>query len=209
MENEENYRQQQLQLGQQKVDALKQKATAGGHGGVIGELIDRLRSENPDMSFAQALQAIQTGYRQNMVLDADGNLVPLHGASDALSSIEASKASGRKFGTEQGEKKALLRSQETKMPELEKAVDRLNEIGKKATYTTAGRAIDMARREAGMEPRKGAIARADYIATVDNIILPQLRDTFGAQFTVKEGETLRSTLGDPNKTPAEKDAVLS
>ena len=39
--------------------------------------------------------------------------------------------------------------------------------------------------------------------------LPLLRDTFGAAFTVKEGETLRATLGDPNYSPAEKDAVLS
>ena len=46
------------------------------------------------------------------------------------------------------------------------------------------------------------------MAMVDNQVLPMLRDTFGAQFTVKEGETLRATLGDPDKTPAEKKAVL-
>ena len=56
-------------------------------------------------------------------------------------------------------------------------------------------------RNAGAQPD-------EYVAKVDNQVLPLLRDTFGAAFTVKEGETLRATLGDPNKSPAEKKAVL-
>ena len=59
-----------------------------------------------------------------------------------------------------------------------------------------------------MEPTEGALARAEYIAKVDNEILPLLRETFGAQFTQKEGESLKVTLGDPDKSPEEKDAVL-
>jgi hypothetical protein len=39
-------------------------------------------------------------------------------------------------------------------------------------------------------------------------VLPMLRDTFGAAFTVKEGETLRATLGGDDKSPAEKQAIL-
>ena len=35
-----------------------------------------------------------------------------------------------------------------------------------------------------------------------------LRQTFGAAFTVKEGESLKATLGDPNKSPAEKQTAL-
>jgi hypothetical protein len=60
----------------------------------------------------------------------------------------------------------------------------------------------------GMDPRQAAVDRTRYIATVDNQVLPMLRDTFGAAFTVAEGETLRATLGDPNKSPKEKQAVL-
>ena len=59
-----------------------------------------------------------------------------------------------------------------------------------------------------MNPRESAIARKEYIAKVDNEVLPLLRQTFGAQFTQKEGESLKLTLGDPNATPEEKDAVL-
>ena len=38
--------------------------------------------------------------------------------------------------------------------------------------------------------------------------MPLLRDTFGAQFTEREGESLKATLGSPNVSPKEKDAVL-
>ena len=38
--------------------------------------------------------------------------------------------------------------------------------------------------------------------------MPLLRQTFGAAFTEKEGQSLRNTLGDPNKSPEEKNAVL-
>jgi hypothetical protein len=38
--------------------------------------------------------------------------------------------------------------------------------------------------------------------------LPLLRQTFGAAFTVAEGDSLLATLGDPNMHPDEKNAVL-
>ena len=63
-------------------------------------------------------------------------------------------------------------------------------------------------RQTGQKMSKGGIARTKYIAMVDNQVLPLLRDTFGAAFTVEEGKSLRATLGDPNITPAEKQEVL-
>ena len=59
-----------------------------------------------------------------------------------------------------------------------------------------------------MDVGEGAVARKEYITRVDNEILPLLRQTFGAQFTQKEGEALKATLGDPDASPQEKDAVL-
>ena len=38
--------------------------------------------------------------------------------------------------------------------------------------------------------------------------LPLLKPTFGAAFTVAEGESLKATMGDPNATPEEKMAQL-
>lgn len=96
----------------------------------------------------------------------------------------------------------------SKMPELEQTVDVLSNLGKKATYTKAGQIYDIAMREGLGLSTEGSVARAEYEAVVNNQILPLLRDTFGAQFTEREGESLRRTLGDVNKTPEEKDAVL-
>jgi len=111
-------------------------------------------------------------------------------------------------GKTAGENTSLLESMKSKMAGLETVVEQLGKLADNATYTKAGQWMDSTRKQAGMEPRPEAIARAEYIAMVDNQVLPLLRDTFGAAFTQKEGETLRATLGDPDKSPAEKKAVL-
>jgi len=94
------------------------------------------------------------------------------------------------------------------LPQLEQSVKQLSALGKKATYTMAGRGMDTLRRETGQPVGDPAVARAQYISLVDNQILPLLRQTFGAQFTQKEGESLKATLGNPDLAPEEKDAVL-
>ena len=96
----------------------------------------------------------------------------------------------------------------SKLPGLKTVVGELSQLANTATYTQTGQLIDTIARETGAVPGEAAIARTKYIAMVDNQVLPLLRDTFGAAFTVKEGETLRATLGDPNKAPAEKQAIL-
>ena len=118
------------------------------------------------------------------------------------------KAQQQEFGKARGEKTALLNSANSKLPQLLNTVNELSELGRKATYTSAGLATDFVRRELNISPRDAAVARSKYIATVDNQILPLLRDTFGAAFTQKEGESLKITLGDPNKSPGEKEATL-
>lgn len=112
------------------------------------------------------------------------------------------------LGKQQAETQESITSQTSKLPRLEKTVSELSDLGKKATYTKGGQLVNELRRQAGLEPTEGAIARAEYIAKVDNQILPLLKDTFGAQFTEREGQTLRSTLGNPDLSPKEKDAVL-
>lgn len=118
------------------------------------------------------------------------------------------KSQQQELGKARGEKIALLNSANSKLPQLLDTVNQLSDLGQKATYTSAGLATDFARRELGISPRDSAVARSKYIATVDNQILPLLRDTFGAAFTQKEGESLKVTLGDPNKSPQEKEATL-
>lgn len=111
-------------------------------------------------------------------------------------------------GKTEAENIAAAESIASKLPGLRGVVAQLGELAKTATYTQTGQLIDNIIRETGQEPSDAAIARAQYVAMVDNQVLPLLRDTFGAAFTQKEGETLRATLGNPNASPAEKQAIL-
>jgi hypothetical protein len=120
----------------------------------------------------------------------------------------AGEAAQRAGGKATGEAGAALASMQSKMPGLEKVVQDLDALSEKATYTSAGRGVDYLRRQTGADPRESAVARQRYIAMVNNQILPLLRDTFGAAFTEREGNTLKATLGDPNASPPEKQAVL-
>lgn len=123
--------------------------------------------------------------------------------------IALDKATGTAEGKGAGEARDAYDSMTSKLPGLMTVVDQLNVLADKATYTLMGQGLDWARKEVGADPRAEAIARTQYISMVDNQVLPLLRDTFGAQFTAQEGESLRATLGDPNKSPKEKKAVLS
>jgi len=176
-------------------------------GGATGALIQQLMKAT-GMTFPQALQAIQTGYRQNTALTPEGAVQPLAGATSTINALKQAETAGSALGAETGREQATLENAVAKLPEIEKTVQELSELGKKATYTMAGNVLDTARKELGLTPREAAVSKSEYIAKVDNQILPLLRDTFGAQFTEKEGETLRKTLGDTSKTPEEKDAVL-
>ena len=121
---------------------------------------------------------------------------------------KAAVARGVEAGKAKGEADVSLVEMQANLPRLEVVVKQLDGLGKEATYTKVGQARDILQRELGMDPGAAAIARKEYIAKVDNEVLPLLRQTFGAQFTQKEGESLKVTLGDPNASPAEKAAVL-
>lgn len=97
---------------------------------------------------------------------------------------------------------------ESEMPALEDVTNKLIQLSDSATYTTAGKTFDMAARELGFEPRKGATDRAAYIATVNNEVLPMLRRMLGAAFTENEGQRVMALLGNPDSSPGEKKAQL-
>lgn len=137
---------------------------------------------------------------------------PIAGFGDATSQLAAQKkmeeARSGELGKRQGENENLYRSVVSRMPQLNDTAERLSKLGQVATYTMGGQAFNMAARELGVNVPDAATARAEYISMVDNEILPLLRDTFGAQFTQREGDSLKATLGNPNASPQEKDAVL-
>lgn len=166
-------------------------------------------------------------FDRGVVYDANGNPVAMGGYGSAVGEIEGAKSGAKQqaqksvdlnmnpqisYAEERAKSKAgtagELNERIASLPQLEQTVDTLSALGKNATYTGAGRVLDTIIKEAGMKPRASAVARTEYESLVDNQVLPLLRQTFGAQFTQKEGESLKKTLGDPNKTPEEKDAVL-
>jgi len=107
-----------------------------------------------------------------------------------------------------GDAKVLLADMKANLPRLQNVVTDLRKLGKTATYTKAGLAKDYMMRQSGFEVGEGAVARARYISTIDNVILPLLKQTFGAAFTEKEGETLKATMGNPDASPREREAAL-
>lgn len=132
------------------------------------------------------------------------------GAPIAINNEQAAYDTG--FGTVDGktdaENVALYESVSSKMPGLKSVVDQLAALSDTATYTQSGQAMDAVKREFGLPVGQGAIDRTSYMAIVDNQVLPLLKDTFGAAFTVQEGQSLRATLGNPDLSPPEKKAVL-
>lgn len=136
----------------------------------------------------------------------EGGDTPIPGAYDPVTkeAVAGAGASGKEGGLAE----ARLADYEAALPHLEQVVTDLSALGKKATYTLAGQAWDSAKRQLGMDVGEGATARVEYMKKVDNEVLPLLRQTFGAQFTLQEGRDLRTTLGDPDLSPAEKDAAL-
>lgn len=122
--------------------------------------------------------------------------------------IDYASKTAQEIGKKRGENETLFAEMNARMPQLEDTTTRLSALGKMATYTMSGQAWDALSREVGLPIRDAATARAEYVSMVDNEILPLLRQTFGAQFTEREGESLKATLGSPNRSPQEKDAVL-
>lgn len=147
-----------------------------------------------------------TGYQQPNPAQPGAPAGPMIKKDNFTPAYDA--ASGAASGKVDVETQSSFDSLNSKMPGLRQVVNELGDLAEKATYTTAGRLWDDVVRETGNLPGEGALARTKYMSMVDNQVLPLLRDIFGAAFTVQEGESLRATLGAPDKSPAEKKAVL-
>lgn len=85
----------QLGLMNQASDVIKNVKMAKNMGGGTGELIDRLMQENPNMPFRDALYQVQTGMRQGLQLDANGNIIPMSGAIPSIAALSGAKEQGQ------------------------------------------------------------------------------------------------------------------
>ena len=118
------------------------------------------------------------------------------------------KARGAETGKAEGANRNEMLSLESAMPGLESIVGRLSVLGKTATYTKAGQAADEIAKQTGLEPSQAALDATEYMQIVDNEVLPLLKRTFGGSFSIQEGEWLRSTLGNTEMHPLQKEATL-
>lgn len=194
-----------------------------GAGGNTGVLLDRLVKEqhaagNTNYTLQDALRELKGGAGQtgrnmaNIESGFDANFQTQSGsnASDLAYKPQIQQAQNEAgvLGTREGESKADFAEFAAAVPALEKTVNKLWDVADMASANLSGRALDVVQRELGFDPGNDAQAREYYTNTVRTEILPILKQTFGAQFTEKEGQWLLSTLGDINKAPNEKRAAL-
>ena len=192
----------------------KQRTLAGATPSMVNEykFFSKLTPQEQQryLDVKRASQIVDIGGVKTKVSPVGGNipLSTLKKEKKAITEKKAAETKGAKIGAATGTAQAELADIESAMPRLENVVTQLSDLGQKATYTKAGQMRDIAARQAGLPVSESAIARQEYISKVDNEVLPLLRQTFGAAFTEKEGNSLKATLGDPNLSPPEKDAVL-
>ncbi len=225
-------------LKRQLVEAQIAKAAASAAGGVGSDAPAAIQIANEyakaraagDTQRMNDIALAAKIYDKGLSVDQNMAIGQIQGYAPAIAGIEGAKSGAKQQaeknvdlqmnpqikrleaqageeGKQIGEKTTLYKSAAAKLPQLNKVVSKLDTLAGKASYTMGGRATDYIANQAGFETDSGT-ARVDYMKTVDNEILPLLRDTFGAAFTVKEGETLRATLGGDNLTPEQKQATL-
>lgn len=115
------------------------------------------------------------------------------------------------FQAEEGKKKAQYNqeyeNQQALFENAQQIANELRYLADEATYSPVGRFLDEIAHTFG-SGTPGSVAREKYQQTINNELIPKLKQYLGGQFTEKEGEMLRQTLGDVNATPAEKKAAI-
>jgi len=144
-------------------------------------------------------KAKEAGAKKGAEIEAETKLKP---------KLEAEVTRQRKIAEEEGALFTELQQMEAALPMVKEAVNNLRQLAPLATHTLVGQGVDALARELGFGATEGATARAKYISIIRNQVLPLLKPTFGAAFTVQEGEKLEATLGDPDLGPEEKLAQL-
>ena len=153
------------------------------------------RQQGLDVASIKATGVAQTG--RGGQIDRTGLVTPTR-----------SKAFDKDIGKEEAAEFALFESQKANLPKLQDTVAQLKGLAPTATFTGLGRAKNFLAKELGRETPQGAIDRTKFQAIINNNVLPLLKETFGAAFTVAEGESLKASMGDVNATPEEKIATL-
>jgi len=139
--------------------------------------------------------------------EGEAEVAPL--VADAEAKIASAVALARTAAQDKGETLTELAHAQAALPGLMTTVDQLKELAPLVTSTIGGKIFDTLVKETGFGATEGSTAKAKFTALINNQVLPLLKPTFGAAFTVQEGESLRATMGDVDAEPAEKLAALN
>lgn len=174
-----------------------------------GEVVEgQERLDVLSQSRQQAIKTLQTQADIKAAQAGKAETAKLKSQLKLKPQLEAEISKARAIAKDKGEIFTELNQMQAALPGLQGTIESLRELAPIATSTLGGRIFDTAVKETGFGSTKGATARAKFIAVINNQVLPLLKPTFGAAFTVQEGESLKATMGDPNATPEEKMAQL-
>lgn len=188
-------------------------------GGATGVLVNRVMASDPSLSFPQALQLVQTGYRQGTMLGPDGrSLAVIPGAPQALGAVAEGQQGGREAATLQfakpiaaakktGENIADNQQNAASTNDIVGLYGKLQDDAKTTPSGLAESAMARASNLAGM-PTQGAISQATFDADLNNLYLATIRSLKGTgrvmeQELVKIGEAAPKST-DSNAVKIEK-----
>jgi hypothetical protein len=167
---------------------------AGLDARAVGSAIQNIADKGTAATIAET-EAIVTEGRESGKQSAQLKFKPLIASAVTLATKEAAA---------KGETMTDLKRSEAALPGLLDSVSQLKDLASVATSTLGGKAWDTIVKESGFGATQGADSRAKFVAIINNQVLPLLRQTFGAAFTERVGETLKATMGDPDATPSQK-----
>lgn len=171
-----------------------ERTKLGLRGRATGSAVQTIAEEGTAAAIAQT-EEVLAGGKEGGKLKAQLKFKPAIAKAVKAAQVEAAA---------KGETLTDLARSEAALPGLLDSVSQLKELAPIATSTLGGRVLDAAIKETGFGSTKGANARIKFISIINNQVLPLLRQTFGAAFTEREGETLKATMGDPDATPEQK-----
>lgn len=96
--------------GESTSTGIASKPNEATGGGATGSLVRQVMQDNPGMTFTQALQLVQTGFRQNTRMDKDGNVEVIPGAVSAKQDIKGGEKLAEKLGESQAKDLEDLRA---------------------------------------------------------------------------------------------------
>lgn len=197
-------------------------------GGGTGVLINRLMQENPGMTMQDALYAVQSGMKQNLQMNPQGQISPMQGAPAAVGQMQFGKQSGEqaanlqyaapiasaKTGAEEAQKQQFAGpiAQQTEMGKnraenIQQMIPTGDIVGLYGKLQQDAQSAPSGMLASGMArganllgmPTQGSIAQAKFDADLNNLYLATIRSLKGTG-RVMEQELVKIGEAAPKAT---------